>query len=335
MEQSRQRSHYSDEKWKLHTLEELLADETPIPPDVVDGFITGASAILFSGPGGDGKSYEMLDMAMCVSRGVPWLGLDTQQTNVLIIDLENRLVRIRERVKMVMAGHTLTKCPPIYIAFGLDLRFDNDNVALEIADMAFRCEAKLIILDSLVDFLGEVDENSNPEMGQVAERIRRIVEYTSGSLVAIHHTPKNNSATPRGATALRNGVDVNILNSREGNTVTMTQDKNRCGPERTVVARLNWMDDEKFNLDPVGLRTGRETKPPDPDEAAILRVLEDGQWHTSSQVAEAVMEATRHARSTVHTKMRALVKDGILERQDNGAGRPYSVRRDIYDIIME
>jgi hypothetical protein len=89
-----------------------------------------------------------------------------------------------------------------------------------------------VILDNLVDFLDGVDENSNAEMGKVVERLRAIAEMVGG-MVAIHHTPKGNVQTPRGAAALRNGVDVSVIVSRNGNHLTLKHDKNRVGPGRS------------------------------------------------------------------------------------------------------
>jgi hypothetical protein len=234
--------------WPLCTLAELLADQTRTPEDVVAGLIPGKAATIMSGPGGVGKSYAMLDMAVCVSRGLPWVGLNTQPTPVLIVDLENRSARMRERVQKVMRGHFLDAPPPVTMAFELSSRLDSDSSVSEIACLAEMYGTGLVILDSLVDFLGRTDENNNVEMGRVAERLRAIAEVVGG-VVAIHHTPKGNVQTPRGAAALRNGVDVSIIVSRDGNHLTLKHDKNRIGAERTVAARMNW-GDGLFKLSP-------------------------------------------------------------------------------------
>jgi hypothetical protein len=237
--------------WPVYMLADLLAGGTPVPEDIVAGLIPGRAVIVVSGPAGAGKSYAMLNMAVCVSRGLPWLGLHTRQTPVLIIDLEDRPVRVRERVRRVMHGHALDTPSPVTIAFGLSSRLDGDESVSEIAYLAGGYDAGLVILDSLVDFLGEVDENSNVEMGKAAERLRAIAEMVGG-VVAIHHTPRDNAQIPRGEAALRNGVDVVITVSRDGDSLTLKQDKNRTGPEQTVVARMNW-DDGLFNLSPINI----------------------------------------------------------------------------------
>ena len=315
-----------DEKQRLWPLADLLADETPTPEDVVEGFLPGLSVILFSGPGGDGKSYAMLDLAMCVSRGIPWLGMDTEQTPVLIVDLENRFIRMRNRARSAMQGHTLTIPPAVTLAFSLDARLDEDETVQEITNLAEQCGgAKLVILDSLCDFWGELDENSNSDMAKAAERLRAIAETIGGSVIGIHHTPKANAQTPRGATALRNGTDVNIIVSRDGNILRMKQDKNRSGPEMNVTAQMNW-GSGTFNLSAIGTSVGREKPPPDPDEAAILAMLEDGEWHWSNEVIKEVMGVTARARGTVHRKLSAMINDQVFEKDDQGVGKPYLVR---------
>jgi len=322
---------HADSVQVVRSSAEILADRTPVPPDVVAGVIPGDASVLFSGPGGDGKSYAMLDLGVCVARGTPWLGQAVSRTPVLVIDLENRQYRLRERLAATLRGHSLGgDPPPVYIASGddpdfeLEYRLDGDAVIEEIARLAQSVGAGLVILDSLVDFLGDVEENSNPEMGRVASRLRAIASRV-GCVIAIHHTPKNNASTPRGATALRNGVDVNILSSRDGNIVTIKQDKNRCGPEMTIKARLNW-GAGLFNLSLVGVEAGRQEEPPDADEAAILDVLGDGAWHQSNGVTRAVMEATKHARRTVQTKLNALIADCVVEAGERVSGQPFDVR---------
>jgi len=162
---------------------------------------------------------------------------------------------MRERAQRVMRGHSLDTPPPVAIAFELSSRLDSDGSVSAIGHLAERCGAGLVILDSLVDFLGGVDENNNVEMGKVAERLRAIAEMVGG-IAAIHHTPKGNAQTPRGAAALRNGVDVSIIVSRNGNHLTLKHDKNRIGPERTVAARMDW-GDGLFKLSPATATSGR------------------------------------------------------------------------------
>jgi len=233
----------------VHALADLLADETLIPEDIVDGLIPQNAVTFVSGPAGSCKSYVMLDLAVCVSSGVPWLGLDTRRTPVLVIDLENGPTRVRDRVQRVMRGHALETPPPITIAFGLSSRLDRDESVSEIAYQAESCDAGLVILDSLDFFLGEVDENSTVEMRKVARRLSAIAQ-TVGGAVIVHRTPQDSAQVPQGITVLGNGVDVTITVSRDGDNLTLTQLRNRTGPEHTMAVRLN-LGDGLFGLSPI------------------------------------------------------------------------------------
>lgn len=313
---------------KSTTLAQMVADDTPPTPDLIERFLPGRAVMLFSGPGGDGKSYAALDLAICVARGTPWLGLNVTKSPVVIVDLENDYEEIRKRAQWLTRGHNLGDNPPD-ITFYAETKhtLDSDGAVYELAGLMKRHDAKLLVLDSLVDFLGNTDENSNPEMGRVAKRLREVVNETGGVILAIHHTPKNNAQTPRGATALRNGVNVNTMVSREGNTLTLKHDKNRRGLEISIKTEMNW-EDETFCLSLVEVNAGREKKTTDPDEQAILNAV-DADWRWSNEIVNDALKHTTHARSTLHAKLKALIRDGILEATEQKTTKPYQVRNPI------
>lgn len=306
-------------------LAQMIADNTPPIPNLIEQFLPGRSVMLFSGPGGDGKSYAALDLALCVARGTPWLSLNVAKSPVVIADLENDYEEIRKRAKWVARGHGLENDPP-EIAYYSEVKhtLDDDEATYELASLMKRHEAGCLVLDSLVDFLGDTDENSNTEMGRVAKRLRNVVDETNGVVLAIHHVPKSNAQTPRGATALRNGVTVNTMVSRDGNTLTLKHDKNRRGPEVSIEATMNW-GKQLFYLSLVDIGISRKKRLTDPDEEAILDAVGDD-WTWSNEVINGVLNHTTHARSTIHAKLNALVCDGVLEAGEREARKPYLVR---------
>ena len=98
----------------------------------------------------------------------------------------------------------------------------------------------------------------------------------------------------------------------------------RCGPEQTVVARMNW-GPGLFNLSAIGMTLGRKMQPPDADEAAILDALSDRKRHASNQVVQAAMDHTKHKRRTVQAKLKAMADAGIVGAEEAGSGKPYQV----------
>lgn len=304
----------------------LLADGTPVPEPIVAELIPGEATVLFSGPGGSGKSYALLDLAVCVAAGKPWLGMPVKKGPVLIVDLENRPVYVRERASQVLKGQGLQTPPDVRLAFNLGIGLDNDAFVDEIASLAQDYEPGLIILDSLVDMLGDAEENSNGDMGAATKRLRCIADRTLATVIAIHHTPKSKSGTPRGASALRNGVDVNIMVTRDSGILKIEQDKNRLGPEISVTARAEWTP-ESYRLCAIGgQKKASDNTDSDACKVAIKEYLGDGHQHPSNQVAAHVHQETGLSTSTVHRRMRDMESDGLLDKNGHGPGKPYLVR---------
>jgi hypothetical protein len=217
------------------------------------------------------------------------------------------------------------------MAFNLHSHLDGTSFVPELTALAEWHQAGLVILDSLSDFLGDLDENSNPDMSKVAGKLRAILNESGATIMAQHHVSKASAGksyqTSRGASSLFDSVDVDIQVMRDGPQLTMEQKKNRLGVEMRVVARLNW-GPGTFNLSPVSTKIGRpqRTGQDDKDETAILDLLESGQWWPSNELVDQVSRLTNHARTTIHGKLRLLVTDAKLERRDNGPGIPYQVR---------
>jgi len=315
-----------------YSLQDILDTFGDPGHDIVQAFIPPKAVIAFSGHGGVGKGFTLLDLAFPVSQGFDWLDLLTCKTNVLIVDLENRGPWLRRRILQVMGGHGL-ELPPenVRIVTSFRYKLTDPGFVSELVALAESVGAGLIILDSLIDFLGDLDENSNSDMGKVAEKLRAVRDATGATIIVQHHVSKASAGksyqTSRGASSFFDGVDVDIQVMRDGPQLIMEHKKNRLGIEMRIVARMNW-GPGTFNLSPVSTKIGRPQRSGqgDKDETAILDLLESGQWWPSNALVTEVRQVTNHTRSTIHSKLRLLVTDAKLERRDNGSGIPYQVR---------
>jgi RecA-family ATPase len=307
------------------------------PADVVEGFIPGSSLVMFAGDGGIGKSYVALEMALQVARGRPWLGMKTTQTPVLYLDCENRDWRQALRVEYISNGRSLDRGTeyPVTIEFEVDVTLDSDENAQVLRQMIEDDHAGLVILDSLVDFLDGLDENSNPEMAMVCKRLRGIIDETGATIVAIHHVSKGSAGknwqTSRGASALKDNCDCSIQVIRSGNgtgdILTMRHDKAKDFAYKQVKARLNWDNYERlFNTTLFGAGDARDSTSGDSDEQAILDCLTPDQWRKRSDVIREAMETTKKQYTTMSETMRGLIERGRVEEDDGQFGRSTGVR---------
>jgi RecA-family ATPase len=87
---------------------ELLSiDQLPtqMPPLVIEGLLRQLEIILIGGHSKSWKSWALLDLLYCVANGLPWLGSETIQGEVVHFDLELLSADIRYRFEAIKESH--------------------------------------------------------------------------------------------------------------------------------------------------------------------------------------------------------------------------------------
>lgn len=80
--------------------EEPLGDLDDLPdlaPELVGGLLREGHKMLLAAPSKAGKSFLLMELAVCVAEGVPWLGRPVRQGRVLYVNLELDPVSCRHR----------------------------------------------------------------------------------------------------------------------------------------------------------------------------------------------------------------------------------------------
>lgn len=128
------------------TAEELMDRQFLPRHSVIDHFLPTGTFIL-SGQPKIGKSFLMLMLCWCVSEGKPFLGFDTQRSEVLYLTLEDTDARIQERLSR-MFDNTDWDGSRLHLTFrttqnGEDLIQQLQNFVFE------HPETRLIVIDTL------------------------------------------------------------------------------------------------------------------------------------------------------------------------------------------
>ncbi|MPM66917.1 Regulatory protein RepA [bioreactor metagenome] len=169
-----------------------------IPRDfVLPGLPAGKLAVM-SAPGGTGKSFLLLELALAVASGEPviagivpdaagptrYISFEEDET-----DIQNRLVALFQ---------TFSISPPVETFFCSAL--EGENLPLvqnaEKNEEAVKyleniCEGmRLVILDPL-SRLHSADENSNSEMKKVVQILISVAKKTRCAIIVAHHTSKS------------------------------------------------------------------------------------------------------------------------------------------------
>jgi len=155
-----------------------------------------------------GKSFMALDMGAAVARGVPFLGFDTIQGDVLYLALEDTQRRLSKRLNKCF-GDEVDNLQHLYLYnetaglnehYGLLLELDNH--------MAKYPDTKLIIIDTL-EYIRPKQGRSHimyTDDSNVINTLRLFTNKHDVALVLVHHTRKMGDVDPMNTILGSNGL---------------------------------------------------------------------------------------------------------------------------------
>jgi hypothetical protein len=194
--------------------------------DFVEGLLTEGGASVLYGPSNCGKSFWILDLAVCVATGHPFRDeLAVDQGAVVYVALEGAF-GVRNRIEALRREGRLCDDSPLYLCFypvsllepGHSARLA-ESVKQAAAESKLRC--RLVIIDTLARAMGGGDENKATDMGEAVKSIDAIRAATEAHVCVIHHCGKDEARGARGHSSLRAAVDTEIEVSRpEGEKIT-------------------------------------------------------------------------------------------------------------------
>lgn len=223
-----------------------------------DVYVEGTLANVF-GDSGDGKSFVVLDQALCIATGRPWHGKATRPGTVLYLCGEGKH-GINERVSAWEAEYNEGEQVPdsSFLMFAdvtpLTRATDEKARLHALTRMLGRVRPNVIVVDTLARYAEGVEENSATEMGRVVSVVDQFAKRLGATVILVHHTARGTSHA-RGSVALKGALETELYVERK---------KGMCGTI-TVTKQKNAPDGEEFpyELVPVkgslAVRIGAET----------------------------------------------------------------------------
>jgi hypothetical protein len=198
---------------------ETFINGQPAPvPYVVDGLLTQGGLSIVGAKPKEGKSSVSRYEAACVAAGIPCLGRDTVQGDVILINLEDPLMHVDNCLKALRydpdAGHG-----KIRIATRLTPSITETFGALVDA-LARLPDVRLVIVDHLAKFLRVKDLSDYIPVQEGCQRLRDVArEFPNVHIQALAHCKKVQTDDPfdqiLGSTALRGEPDTNLIIFRQ------------------------------------------------------------------------------------------------------------------------
>jgi len=202
---------------KTITAGELMDTQLVPKVQVVDGFLPAGTFILAGAPK-VGKSFLMTQLCWCIAEGAPFLGYDTQPSDVLYLALEDTDTRVQERLSRMFgtdwAGNRL------HLAFQSPSQ--GNTLITELSDFVLmHPDTRLIVVDTL-----QRTRINDDGRYSYANDYRDISPFKNFSdthdlaLILVHHTRKNtNSINPfdqiSGTNGLLGAADGGLVLYRE------------------------------------------------------------------------------------------------------------------------
>jgi hypothetical protein len=95
-------------------VDRICAEETR-SQFLVEGFLPRRCIAIAGGDSTIGKSAFMCQLALCVAAGIPFLGMKTNQSQVLYFDLENSLLDCKTMRDALVGFLTINKTPDDFL----------------------------------------------------------------------------------------------------------------------------------------------------------------------------------------------------------------------------
>lgn len=301
-------------------LDKLLSTDFPAGKWVVDKLVPHEGITILSGAPATFKTWLLLCMAIDIASGESFLGqFPCQQSNVLIIDEENNLRLLQERLRGMGVSQNL----PIHFLSRKDFLVSNEAMLNSVLKICKENDIGVVFIDSLVR-INTSDENDSSQMSKVFKAISRFCR-DGITVIITHHERKDGDMKSsaqnrlRGSSDISASVDAHISVRRDKN------DKSKIVIEQAKLRGDIEMKPFEVSIEKIGDKTvfqylGEPLEKISKSETSkedILGVLEKEVYGLSrTEICTRIKALTGVGEKSVRTSIDALIKDGrILEKQ--------------------
>lgn len=173
----------------------LLDDVTLVePPILIEHILHKGCKMVLGSASKAHKSWQMLDMAVSLTSGVPYLGHKTTKCRVILINFEILPAFLKSRLDAVWRA----KCSPDISNLEVwNLRGHGANFSYNLNALIRRLQRgnyDVVIIDPIYKALAGKDENSAGDVGSICADLERIACDCNASVIFTAHYSKGNQS---------------------------------------------------------------------------------------------------------------------------------------------
>ena len=174
---------------------EWLATPAELPSELVCGLLHRGSKLVMGGGSKTFKTWTLLDLAISVSAGVPWLSCNTFKGKVLYLNFEIPPAFFQRRIDAIARAKGITLAPHTLEVWNLRGRATGYTEILpKIRQRIQRADYALLVLDPIYKLYGDTDENSAGEVAGLMNALELVTVDTGAAIAFGAHYAKGNAA---------------------------------------------------------------------------------------------------------------------------------------------
>jgi RecA-family ATPase len=174
---------------------DLLEREEPLPVEVVYGVAYQGDKISVGGGSKSNKTWVLLDLALSVAYGEPWLSQKVTRGRVLYLNFEIRTSLFTRRIKHVAKAKGITMAGGNLEVW--NLRGHAASYSALIPKIAARAQDRgyrLIIIDPTYKLLGDSDENKAGDIARLMNEFETLAQKSGAAIAFGAHFSKGSQA---------------------------------------------------------------------------------------------------------------------------------------------
>ena len=177
---------------------EYEAKGVPLEQEIIQGVLRRGHKLMVSGASKSGKSFMLIELALCLASGRPWMGYKCVESKILYVNLEISEPSFAHRIECVSKAMDVDMH-----AYDTNLKIINlRGTSVELSRMAGALIGTIImeeantgipysaiILDPIYK-ISNGEENSAKDVGAFCHQLDRIATATGASIIYSHHHSK-------------------------------------------------------------------------------------------------------------------------------------------------
>lgn len=187
----------------MHTLKEILEDDSSPPEPIIDnGILLDGTILIIVGPAKSKKTFLTQNLSLSIAMGNGFAGFKiTKPKKVLYFLAEGGYYPNRARLQKMAQRISSDNTDNFLIEFPSYMLLNHPESYNEIYGLIKNSGAEVVVFDPLLRF-HDAEENSATGMSEVLGKIRQLIEELKISVILVHHTGRVENRGGRGSSAI-------------------------------------------------------------------------------------------------------------------------------------